>query len=599
MKSQIRIGNAGGFWGDDLNAFRRQLMGGQLDYISIDFLAEITMSILRKQQLKNPQMGYVTDFVQMIGENAEELYRKGVKVLTNAGGINPLECGRQVARLLKEKNIPLKIAVVTGDNILAEIPHLRKEGISFHNMENGKPFEEVEGRIQSANTYIGMWPLVRALETGADIVIAGRVTDTSITMAPMAYEFGWQPGDFDKIASALVAGHIIECGAQVTGGNYSDWEKVTSWDNMAYPILEVQPDGTFVVTRHPGTGGLVNVDTVREQLVYEMGNPAAYISPDVIADFRSIRLKEEGPDRVKVSGIKGYAPTPFLKVSMAYQEGYVSAGSIIISAPDALMKARTFASIFWNRLGLKFQKAHTAYQGYNSCHLNLAGEIEPNEILLTFSIYDEDLKKHEVFAKSVAPLILSGPPGVAVTGGRPHIKTVLSYWPALIPKEKISAHIHLLNENGDSEAEDSFPSLTGQEAEFEESTDETVQIATEGSPGSFKGEKKVKLYELCLARSGDKGDTANIGLLARSQEIYTWMKQHISASFVKYLFREACHGKVVRYELDNLWGLNFLLEESLDGGGTRSLMADPQGKTFAQALLNVEVTIPEDLLKKP
>lgn len=597
MKSQIRIGNAGGFWGDDLNAFRRQLMGGQLDYISIDFLAEITMSILRKQQLKNPQMGYVTDFVQMIGENAEELYRKGVKVLTNAGGINPLECGRQVARLLKEKNIPLKIAVVTGDNILAEIPHLRKEGISFHNMENGKPFEEVEGRIQSANTYIGMWPLVRALETGADIVIAGRVTDTSITMAPMAYEFGWQPGDFDKIASALVAGHIIECGAQVTGGNYSDWRKVTSWDNMAYPIIEVQPDSTFVVTRHPGTGGLVNADTVREQLVYEMGNPAAYISPDVIADFRSIRLKEEDPDRVKVSGIKGYAPTPFLKVSMAYQEGYVSSGSIIISAPDALNKARTFASIFWNRLGLDFQKAHTAYQGYNSCHLNLAHDIEPNEILLTFSIYDEDLKKHEVFSKSIAPLILSGPPGVAVTGGRPHIKTVLSYWPALIPKEKIMARIHLLNENGDPEAEDSFPSLTGQEAEFVELTDDTVQIATKGSPGSFQGGKKVKLYELCLARSGDKGDTANIGLLARSQEIYTWMKQHISASFVKYLFRETCHGKVVRYELDNLWGLNFLLEESLDGGGTRSLMADPQGKTFAQALLNVEVTAPEDLVK--
>jgi len=597
MKPFIRIGNAGGFWGDDLNAFRRQLMGGPLDYISIDFLAEITMSILRKQQLKNPQMGYVTDFVQIIGENAEELYRRGVKVLTNAGGINPLECGRQIARLLKEKNIPLKVAVVTGDNILPEIARMKADGVSFRNMETGQPFEEVEKRIQSANAYIGMWPLVKALEMGADIVIAGRVTDTSITMAPMAYEFGWQAGDFDRIAAALVAGHIIECGAQATGGNYTDWKKVKSWCNMAYPIVEVQPDGTFTVTRHPGTGGLVNKDTVREQLVYEMGNPAAYISPDVVADFRSIRLEEEGPDRVRVYGIKGYAPTPFLKVSMAYQEGYVSSGSIIISAPEALEKARTFASIFWQRLGLNFQKAHTAYQGYNSCHLNLAADTEPNEVLLTFSIYDEDLKKHEVFAKSIAPLILSGPPGVAVTGGRPHIKTVLSYWPALIPKEKVTARTLLLNPDGDPEKEMLTPAITGHETDFKEPHDNQAQTAKEGSPAVFEGEHKVKLYKLCLARSGDKGDTANIGLLARTPAIYDWMKQHISASFVKYLFREVCHGKVIRYELDNLLGLNFLLEESLDGGGTRSLMADPQGKTFAQALLNVEVTVPENLLK--
>lgn len=595
MKPFIRIGNAGGFWGDDLNAFRRQLLGGPLDYISIDFLAEITMSILRKQQLKNPQLGYVTDFLPMISENASEIYQRGVKVLTNAGGINPLECGRQIARILQEQRIPLKVGVVLGDNIIQDISIWKKDGIDFRNMENGRPFAEVEDKIQSANAYIGMWPLVKALEMGADIVIAGRVTDTSITMAPMAYEFGWQPDDFDRIASALVAGHIIECGAQVTGGNYTDWHKVSSWENMAYPIIEVEPDGSFTVTRHPGTGGLVNMDTVREQLVYEMGNPAAYISPDVVADFRTIRLEEVGPDRVKVSGIKGYPPTPFLKVSMAYQEGYVSSGSIIISAPEALEKARTFAEIFWKRLGITFAKTHTAYQGYNSCHLNLAPGNEPNEVLLTFSIYDEDLKKHELFAKSIAPLILSGPPGVAVTGGRPHIKTVLSYWPALIPKEKVTARTLLLDASGEPLQEAQIPALTGYEASFIADNEKPPQIASVGLPAAWGEGKKVRLYELCLARSGDKGDTANIGLLARTPAIYDWIRQHITASFVKYLFRDICRGRVIRYELDNLLGLNFLLEESLDGGGTRSLMADPQGKTFAQALLNVEVIAPEHL----
>ncbi|MGC8864906.1 MAG: acyclic terpene utilization AtuA family protein [Bacteroidales bacterium] len=598
MKPYIRIGNAGGFWGDDLTAFRRQLMGGPLDYISIDFLAEITMSILRKQQLKNPQLGYVTDFLPMISENAREIYHRKVKVLTNAGGINPLECGRQVTRILREQEIPLKVAVVLGDNIIQDLEAWKNEGIDFRNMENGRPFTEVAGKIQSANAYIGMWPLVKALEMGADIVIAGRVTDTSITMAPMAYEFGWKPDDFDRIASALVAGHIIECGAQVTGGNYTDWHKVTSWENMAYPIVEVRPDGTFTVTRHPRTGGLVNMDTVREQLVYEMGNPAAYISPDVIADFRTIHLEEEGPDRVRVSGIKGYPPTPFLKVSMAYQEGYVSSGSIIISAPAALEKARTFADIFWKRIGVPFTKAHTAYQGYNSCHLNLAPDNEPNEVLLTFSIYDEDLKKHDLFAKSIAPLILSGPPGVAVTGGRPHIKTVLSYWPALIPKEKVTARILMLDTSGETLQEFQVRAATGHESSYNSQDEPFPQVASEGMPIVWGEGKKVRLYELCLARSGDKGDTANIGLLARTPAIYDWIKQHITASFVKYLFREICQGRVVRYELNNLLGLNFLLEESLDGGGTRSLMADPQGKTFAQALLNVEVVVPEDVIKE-
>ena len=596
MKKMIRIGNAGGFWGDDLDAMRRQLQGGPLDYLSIDFLAEITMSILRKQQLRNPSLGYVEDFVEQIRQNAGLIRDTGVRILTNAGGINPLECGRKVVQELSNLGIQLKVAVVQGDDLLNRLGDLHANGVSFRNMETGEDFGRVKNRVQSANAYIGLGPLVKALEAGADIVIAGRVTDTSITMAPMVYEFGWNPEDWDNIAAALVAGHIVECGAQTTGGNFTDWKQVASFHNMGYPVIEMHPDGNFVITKHPGTGGMVTVDTVREQLVYEMGDPAAYISPDVVADFRTVELEQEGADRVGVRGVKGYPSTPFLKVSMAYQDGYASSGSVIVSGPDAKSKAEVFADIFWNRLQVNFQKRNTAYQGYNSCHQSLVQHHEPNEILLTFSIYDHDPDHHERFARNIAPLILSGPPGVAATGGRPRMRSVLTYWPALIPKSHIHPTVTLLSPEGESERMYKLESQTG----FEQSvlpspsvfqTHDDVEIIKNPDEGV-----KMRLMDICLARSGDKGDTANIGLLARNERAYAYIRKYITAGFVKNLFSDICKGRVIRYEMDNLQGLNFLLEESLDGGGTRSLLADPQGKTLAQALLNTEIIVPPAFL---
>jgi Acyclic terpene utilisation family protein AtuA len=592
-KKSIKIGNAGGFWGDDLKALRRQLEGGDLDYISADYLAEITMSILRKQNQRNPKLGYVTDFVDQIEDVAELLHIKKVKMITNAGGINPKACAVEIINILNKKNIPLKVAVIEGDNIIDKLEDFYSCEVDFKNIETGENFFDIKDKVESANVYLGVPPILKALELGADIIIAGRVTDTSITMAPAIHEFDWNINDWDKLASALVAGHIIECGAQSSGGNFTDWHLIKKWDNFGYPIVEIFDDGDFVVTKHEKTGGLITLNSIKEQIVYEMGDPSNYISPDVIADFRTIHLEEIGENKVKVSGVKGYPSTNSFKVSMAYKDGFWANGSIIISGPNAKEKAEIFKEMFWKRLDIKFEKQNTEYVGYNATHLGLSKEIIPNEILLRFGVYDNDSSKIDDFGKELAPLILSGPSGVAVTGGRPRPRSVMSYWPALIPKHFLSSIVSSFNAEGNIEQEVSIDSITG----FE---DENIQIpeihSINADTNQFNKFTKVPLYKICLARSGDKGDMANIGVIARSEAIYKYLKTNLTNELIKTWFSDFCKGEVKRYELDNILGLNFLLAKSLDGGGTKSLMIDAQGKTFASALLNQEIDIPESLL---
>ncbi len=604
MKEFIKIANAGGYWGDDLHALKRQLTGGEVDYISADYLAEITMSILRKQQLKNPALGYVTDFVEQIVEVADLLVEKKVRMISNAGGINPVGCAKAIYDRLG-KNHPLKIAVVEGDNIMDKIADLQTNGEKFTNMETGEDFSVISDKLESANAYLGVPPLVKALETGADLVIVGRHTDTSITMAPMVYEFGWELNDWDKLAAGLVAGHIIECGAQATGGNFTDWHLIEKWTNFGYPIIEMHKDGTFYVTKHENTGGLVSVDTIREQLVYEMGDPQYYISPDVVADFLTINLEQDGKDRVKVYGIKGKPSTKFYKVSMAYTDGFKAVGSVILSGNKAVEKAGIFGKLFWDRLkelGYTFAKINTEMVGYNACHRDLAKPIEPNEILLRFYAYDYKREGLQEFAKLLSTIILSGPAGVAVTGGRPRIQGIMSYWPALIRKEGLVSVVKLLDNQGNVQEQYEVNPLTGfeQDIDFEATqkqvADEVVDDFLSLLPNGDDYEI-VELREICLARSGDKGDMSNIGLIARSPEIYDFIKENITAKFVKSAFKGICKGRVVRYELDNLQALNFLLEQSLDGGGTKALVIDPQGKTYASALLNIKIPVPKALLK--
>jgi len=608
MKDKVRIGNAGGFWGDDLDAFRRQLEDGELDYVSLDFLAEITMSILRKQRLKNPAAGFVPDFVAQVVENATLLRRRGARVVTSAGGINPLGCARRIVEELNRVEQPLRVAVIEGDDLMDRLAELYPGHTELCNLETGESFAGIRDRLQSANVYLGVGPVLKALETGAEVVVAGRVTDTAITMGPMIHEFGWALDDWDRLAAGLVAGHIIECGAQATGGNFTDWRKVPSWDRMGYPIVEAYSDGSFVVTKHPGTGGLVSVDTVREQLVYEMGDPACYISPDVVADFTTIRLAADGPDRVRVWGIRGRPATPTFKVSMAYADGFKASAGIIVGGEEALAKARLLADIFWRRLGTRFERTHTEYVGYNAGLGGLAPPIQPNEILLRFHAYDHDPARLEAFAKSIAPLILSGPPGVAVTGGRPSAQEVVAYYPTLIPKSLVTCRVSLLDNQGRIERQVEVAGQTG----FEEELSSPGGVANFGEPAwadpaggsagpgevAWTGEtERVPLQRLCLARSGDKGDTANIGVVARSEAAYRFLKARLTAEAVREMFRGLCRGRVRRYALDNLLALNFLLEESLDGGGTRSLMIDAQGKLFASGLLGQSMEVPRQVLE--
>lgn len=596
MKNTIRIGNAGGFWGDDLDAFNRQLTGGDLDYISMDFLAEITMSILTGQRMKNPDLGFVPDFVDQINENAQLIKSKKVKIISNAGGINPFACAQKIAESLLEQNIDLKIAVVEGDNIVTRITDLIRQGVSFENMETGKKFKEIQDKVISANVYLGVLPIVEALKHEADIIICGRVTDTSISLAPMIYEFGWKLNDWNKLASGTIAAHIIECGAQSSGGNFTDWLKVHNWSNFGYPIIEMNKDSSFFVTKHKNTGGLVSVETVKEQLVYEMGNPEQYISPDVIADFTSISIKEDSANKVFIQGIKGYPSTSYLKISMTYKDGLKAGSSIIISGPDAIKKADKFSEILQTRIDSDFEKFSSQLIGLNSCHRNLIEKNHANEVLLRFSVYDSDIKKIDKFSKAIAPLILSGPPGVAVTGGRPRAQAVLTYWPALINKKFITAKVQIINNMQEKLYEENLPTITGFEEELlnSEKKEETISVNPEDIVDSID----VKIGTICLARSGDKGNTANIGVIARSQEIYNFIKHTLTESYIKQMFSAFCFGKVSRYEMDNLLALNFLLEDSLDGGGTKSLMIDAQGKTFAQALLNQKIEIPKIILDR-
>ncbi|WGL59696.1 DUF1446 domain-containing protein [Pigmentibacter sp. JX0631] len=611
-KEFIRIANAGGYWGDDPYALRRQVFGElKLDYISIDFLAEITMSILQKQRSKDPQAGYARDFIVALEPLLEECLNRKIKIITNAGGVNPKACAEALFTLARKKNVNLKVSVIDGDDILSAIPSLRKSGVEFKNMETAELFNNYADKVLCANVYFGALPVAEALKSDPDIVLCGRVTDTGITLGAMMHEFKWKVSDYDKLAHGIVAGHIIECGAQASGGNFTDWQKVPSFIDIGFPIVECYEDGSFYVTKHPNTGGYISCQTIREQLLYEMGSPQSYITPDVIADFSSIQIATNSPERVKVTGIKGRKPTDLLKVSIAYEEGYKCSGSIIISGPDVRAKAEMFARVFWLRLESELKKAgfqstvdfkNTEYVGDDSTHKGMLKKHDAIEILLRLTVRDHNKDKLNVFRKLLPSLILSGPAGVAVTGGAPTISDIVSYWPALIPQECALPNIRTFEQKKNDEKSIQIQEVLQLEWPITKGTAEIenpphdpwspslVSIMATSRP------IKVCLMEIAHARSGDKGDTVNIGLIGRSPECYVWLRENITAEKVNDWFHSLCKGNVTRYLVPNLWALNFLLEQSLGGGGTKSLQIDAQGKTFSQALLRCEVDIPESLL---
>ena len=448
-KKMIRIGNGQGFWGDSVDAPVRMVEDGPLDFLGLDYLAEVTMSIMQKLKGRNPAAGYATDFIEFMERVLPTMKKKGVRIVANAGGVNHESCKQALFAAARKARVKkLRVGTVGGDDILADLPALLKKGVPLDNMDDGRPLTDIMDRVLSANVYLPTTGMVEALDEGAEVVLTGRCTDPGLTLAPMVHAFGWAWDDWDRLAAGTVAGHIIECGAQCTGGNFSRWWEIKGWDRIGYPLVEVAEDGSFVVTKHAGTGGLVSVDTVAEQLVYEMGNPRAYITPDVVADFTSIQLAPAGRNRVRVSGIKGAPATDSYKVSMSYRDGYKSTGQLTLSGPDALAKAKVCARALWGRLkraGFTYEKTRTEYLGVNSCHEGIAGETaDAPEVVLRVSVKDPDRDKVNRFGREIAPLVTSGPPGVTgFAGGRPKATEAIGFWPALIPKELIRVQVRM------------------------------------------------------------------------------------------------------------------------------------------------------------
>jgi len=438
-----------------LEAPYRQVRGGPIDYLMMDYLAEVTMSILQKQKSRDPARGYATDFVTQMERILPTIVERGIKVTANAGGVNPRACAMAVAELAKRMGLGGKvtIGVVTGDDLLGRLNGLIARGHDLKNLDTGRPLQDVRDRVLSANAYLGAAPVVEALQRGAQVVITGRVTDTGLTLGPLMHAFGWASDGWDQIAAGTVAGHIIECGAQCTGGNcLKDWKSIPDLADVGYPIVEARPDGTFDITKHPGTGGRVDVAAVTEQLVYEMGDPQAYITPDGVADFTTIQLKQVSGDRVQVSGIKGKPATDKLKVSIAYFYGYKAIGTLVYAWPDALDKARAADHILRRRLdglGLKFEAIHTEFVGATATHGALAlkdldvGSIP--EVQLRVGVRARDEATVDRFTREIAPLILNGPPSVTgFAGGRPKPEEIVAYWPALLDKKMVQPEVELI-----------------------------------------------------------------------------------------------------------------------------------------------------------
>lgn len=449
-RETVLIANGQGFWGDSILGPVRLVREGPLDYLTLDYLAEVTLSIMQKQRGRDPKKGYATDFVALIDRIAPELVQKGIRVVANAGGVNPRACMAAVLEVLAKHGAKgVKVAIVEGDDIYDQLDGLLASGENLANMDTKRPLSDVRSKVTSANVYLGAFPIAEALDQGAQIVITGRGTDPGLVLGPLIHEFGWGREAWDLLAAGTIAGHIVECGAQCTGGNYTDWRRIPDMAMIGYPIVEARADGTFVVTKHDGTGGLVDVSTVVHQLCYEMGDPARYLTPDVIADFTSVSLEQEGPARVRVSGAKGAPATPTYKVSCSFEDGWKATGQLTISGPDALAKAKLCAEIVWKRLaydGFEYgpEERLEEYLGANVCHAGIAvpGAADPAEVVLRMGVKGPDRRKVDRFGSELVPLVTSGPPGVTgFAGGRPKATEIIGFWPALLTKSKVSTRV--------------------------------------------------------------------------------------------------------------------------------------------------------------
>jgi len=445
MKESIRVANGQGFWGDSIDAPRSLLKYGKIDYLTLDYLAEVTLSIMQKQRLKNPDLGYAKDFVDLVVDNVNHISDNKIKIISNAGGVNPNACRKKILDLIPENS--LKIAIVKGDDIYNDLDKIIEEGHNLNNMYTNEKISKIKKSIYSANVYIDSFSVADALSSGADIILCGRISDPGLVVAPCIYEFNWNRDDYDKLASATVAGHIVECGAQCTGGNYTDWQDLKDLDDIGYPIAEIESNGEFIITKPEDTGGIINRQTITEQILYELGDPRKYISPDVCVDFTSFKLIELD-NSVKVVGVRGMKPTDTYKVSISYFNGYKASGQLTVSGPDAIKKAKVCSDIILNKLNKKkcvYDETRIEFLGVNSCHQDIVGVPNSvNELVLRISVRSNDKLSVEEFTKELSPLITAGPPGITgFAEGRPRVREVVAFWPSLLSKSLIKTKVDL------------------------------------------------------------------------------------------------------------------------------------------------------------
>lgn len=590
MSRTIRIGGASGFWGDSAIAVPQLLKVPGLDYLVFDYLAETTMSILARAKAKDPSAGYATDFVtQAMAPNLRAIAERGIKVVANAGGLNPEGCASALRTLITDAGLDLPVAVVEGDDLMPRLAELR--AMDMRDLGTGTP---LPAKVMSANAYLGARPIAAALGRGAGIVVTGRCVDSAVVVGSLVHAFGWDWTDWDRLASATLAGHVIECGAQATGGLFTDWKRVPGWDDIGYPVIECAADGSFVVTKPAGTGGLVEPAAVAEQILYEIGDPASYIMPDVVCDLRRVTVAAEGPDRVRVTGARGRPPPDSLKVSVTYADGYQVDPILAIRGFDAVEKAGKTADALLRRTRRQMQEAGFAdyadtlveFLGAEALYGPHGHADATREIVLRIAVRHADRRALEFLRREVtSPGTSMGPGTRGHFGGRTDIRPVVRLFSCLVPKAMVVAEV--VDGQGRL-AQPPAPPVPSR------SPDDVAAVEAEAPVGPVP----VRLVDLAWARSGDKGDDCNIGIIARKPDYLPALRHALTEASVGAWMAHVADGPVERFDLPGLGALNFVIRRALGGGGMASLRSDPLGKSFAQILLEMPVPTPAALVRR-
>ncbi|KPK04032.1 MAG: terpene utilization protein AtuA [Betaproteobacteria bacterium SG8_39] len=589
----IRIGCAAGFWGDSSVGAPQLVRHGHIDFLVFDYLAELTMSILARAKQKDPGLGYATDFPAIVMRSVvREIAEQGIRVISNAGGLNPAACAAAVAQVAEAAGVKLSIAVVSGDDLMPQVEALRARGV--RDLWSGAA---LPARVVSANAYLGAFPIAQALDRGAQVVITGRCVDSAVELGPLIHAFGWAPTDYDRLAAGSLAGHLLECGAQATGGLHTDWERVPDWANIGYPIAECAADGSFVITKPEGTGGLVTPATVGEQMLYEIHDPGRYLLPDVVCDFTDVRMTQAGEHRVAVQGARGAAPTPDYKVAATYADGWRLSAQLTLIGIDAARKARRTGeailersrAIFQSRGLADYRRTRIEALGAESAYGPHSRAQQAREVVMRLVAEHQAREPLEILAREIAPAGTSWSPGTTGSGlGRQSPVPVVKLFSCLVPKAEVAVSVAV-----DGAVQPWAPAPVT--ASGPERT--APRRYTEFAPlGGTRVE--VPLIKLAWARSGDKGDTENIGVLARHADFLPVIGQAVTARRVADYFAYCVDGPVTRYDVPGIQAFNFVLENALDGGGIASLRADPLGKGFAQMLLDLPVAVPQALAER-